>query len=264
MLNRQPLSHPIARKFGLLWAFAPFTGRDVEWFSGIAPKYATNADYKGSNRWGKSIRSLATATGATYFPFYPPLATHLTTAWSILVGAQADAITNFSALLTVAANSSWSSPFTRLQLSRHDATTQLRIAYADAGGFQNVQSNTGIFQVGDGLSQYGGTRNGTSFKFYKNGALYSSHSGGSNAISWATTHSINLLNRNYNAAGEGTQGALNYALIFAREITAAEAMFIYRDPSAIFEPYYQSVYPPRGAQKMFHAPIESAVGARIN
>jgi hypothetical protein len=265
MPNRLYLSHRIITKFNLVWAFLPIL-ENREFITGADPKYGTNGKDGGSNKWGKAVKSLSTTNGAIYFPNYEPFL-DLTTRFSILVAGTVEALADFSTWIAITANSTWTPPYARLTFGREGTTTRCRVGYAPVGGFTTTVSDLGMIQVADGTAQYGATRDGSTFRFIKNGAQFSSNSGGSNPISWTSAHSVNLMNHHYNDPNEGIQGLMNYALVFANPIGVGEARFIYDDPSAIFERSYKKAYPFASSSAYARASmprVSARIAGRVN
>lgn len=196
---------------------------------------------------GLAAQSTSTSNGGVYWPWNERLST-LTNAFTIVVWARNDALTDYSHLLTIPYSTTWSSPYYVIQFCRDAASNDLQIGWTVGGSNQFLLGAAGGFVTGP-LACFATTMSVASANLYRDGILRDTGSGISGTIDLGSKREVILFNRNSLDLGEGLQGAIPYAAIWNRALTPSEIGWVYAEPfafikSTVVRPYGATAAPP--------------------
>ncbi len=189
---------------------------------GIAHESNNNTD--GGLRWADNphIRDRLSGTGELTMMF---------------IGEIDSTVASYQSIISIpyALSNPWSAPYHSCSFIRESTTTQGRFQGQNTSTYVAQNSSTGFWEFDGSFHQYAVTKNGTAYNFYKDGELFSNHTGSGNTVV-ATTYQPHIFSRNNTADAEGTNGRCLLAAIWKRELGAAVIKEMWENPWQIFEP----------------------------
>lgn len=243
-------SHPLAQ--GLVWAAAPGGDWQQDCY-GRTGTLLTNGSWWASDArcpYGSALRSTNVNNGGAWWPWPERLRT-IGVQFTMAMLLRLDARDYYGRTFGVPyRQGAWASPYVSIGLGNpysSNSNTYLALEYNGA-----YTSRNNVLLYGDGQYHlYVGCRGGTiaTDLFYRDGTLLGPGQAGypnGNPVDWAgadRSH-VALLNRSATDVEQGAAGAIGFAGIWNRKLSAAEVAALWADPFAMWR---------RAARRLFVA-----------
>ena len=223
--------HPSLRKYSPVFLAYPAYAGLADVISGTRGTLMTNGVISNGG-----ITSSSDSNGGAYWTALE-LLKRITNRWTILVYANPSSIGAYAHLMSVAAAGTWASPYAYLSLRRDNINTYLQSYFYD-GTNRGISASANSITTSDGMSLYSLTMDAGTATFRRNATAFGSGNNGTGVVSWGTLYQLTIGNRYGADAGEGMSGTFMMAALFADVLSESLIDSIYRDPSALVEPYY--------------------------
>jgi hypothetical protein len=197
---------------------------------------------KRGGKLGQSISTSGTTSGAE-FAGSPDLYS-ITTDVTIIVLMSATASVAYSHMLCVPFSAgSWPGPaYGSIGLQAYTDGATLRLwGDASTGNRIGLVGSAATRLLTDGLvHMYGAAKDASGAVIFRDTTIEPAadivdNASASRSFVWSTKNPVNLLNRNRNAAGEGTSGQMCLATVWNRKLSNEELASFYANPWQVFE-----------------------------